>query len=80
MINWRKSSFSGTEGNCVEVGWRNSSYSGPNGDCVEVAHAPLGVLVRDSKNTGGAMLAFAPVEWRAFLSRTPGRASGPSGR
>jgi hypothetical protein len=35
-IVWRKSSYSGTNGNCVEVGWRKSSYSGPNGGCVEI--------------------------------------------
>ncbi len=36
---WRKSSYTGNQGNCVEVAldWRKSSYSGGNGDCVEVA-------------------------------------------
>lgn len=35
---WRKSSYSGSNGNCVEVAtWRKSSYSGNNGNCVEVA-------------------------------------------
>jgi hypothetical protein len=35
---WRKSSYSGSNGNCVEVAaWRKSSYSGSNGNCVEVA-------------------------------------------
>lgn len=33
---WRKSSYSGDNGNCVEIAWRKSSHSGDNGDCVEV--------------------------------------------
>jgi hypothetical protein len=69
-LTWRKSSFSGEgQSNCVEVAWRKSSYSGdPNGDCVEVAHAEAGVLVRDSKNVTGPVLAFPVVQWRAFLN------------
>lgn len=34
---WRKSSFSGGNGNCVEVSWRKSSFSSGNGECVEVS-------------------------------------------
>jgi hypothetical protein len=35
---WRKSSYSGTNGNCFAVAaWRKSSYSSDNGNCVEVA-------------------------------------------
>ena len=36
---WRKSSYSGTQSNCVEVAmaWRKSSYSGSQTECVEVA-------------------------------------------
>lgn len=39
LTGWRKSSFTGGSGNCVEVaaGWRKSSYSDVNGSCVEVA-------------------------------------------
>ena len=48
-IVWQTSSYSGTNGACVEVGWRTSSYSGTNGDCIEVVPAPPGVLVRDSR-------------------------------
>jgi hypothetical protein len=48
--------------------WRKSSYSGSNGGgCVEVAdNLPGVVAVRDSKDPGGPVLTFAPVEWRAF--------------
>jgi Domain of unknown function (DUF397) len=67
MIAWRKSSFSGGNGGCVEVGWRKSSFSGNGADCVEVALWPVGVAVRDSKQPSGPILAFDHVPWRAFL-------------
>jgi hypothetical protein len=69
MITWRKSSFSGTNGGCVEVAWRTSSFSGTNGNCVEVAHAPAGVLVRDSKNAGGPVLSLPGFGWHALVAR-----------
>ena len=50
------------------ITWRKSSYSGTNGGCVEVAHAPAGVLVRDSKKTSGPTLAFPDAEWRRVLA------------
>ena len=50
------------------VTWRTSSYSGSNGgQCVEVAACGR-VLVRDSKDRAGAVLAFAPEAWRAFAA------------
>jgi hypothetical protein len=38
FTGWRKASYSGANGGCVEVGagWRKSSYSGSTQDCVEV--------------------------------------------
>lgn len=47
--------------------WHKSSYSGYNGDCVQVAAAGNAILVRDSKDPAGPVLAFTPAEWRAFL-------------
>ena len=51
------------------VTWRKSSYSGTNGgQCVEVA-APGRVLVRDTEDRAGAVLAFGPDAWRQFATR-----------
>ncbi|MFD0683137.1 DUF397 domain-containing protein [Actinomadura fibrosa] len=36
-VRWRKSSYSGEQGICVEIGaWRVSSHSADVGNCVEV--------------------------------------------
>ena len=68
---WQKSSYSGQDGNCVEVAraeWRKSSYSGQSGNCVEVArNLPARVAIRDSKSPGGPALLVSPETWRAFL-------------
>ena len=64
---WRKSSFSGNGGNCVEVAWRKSSFSADNGGCVEVSWPVEGVAVRDSKNVAGPSMAFPMAGWRKFL-------------
>ncbi|WP_423202218.1 DUF397 domain-containing protein [Herbihabitans rhizosphaerae] len=63
---WRKSSYSASNGDCVEVAWRKSSYSGTNGNCVEVAWVD-GIALRDSKNDSGPTIVFSGPEWRAFL-------------
>jgi hypothetical protein len=56
----------------MDVTWRKSSYSGGNGgNCVEVG-APAGVdrvLVRDTKDRQGPVLAFSPLAWRQFAER-----------
>ncbi|PRY42578.1 DUF397 domain-containing protein [Umezawaea tangerina] len=65
---WHKSSYSGGNGNCVEITWRTSSYSGGNGGCVAVAWPGARVAVRDSKNATGPALDFPPVQWRAFCA------------
>jgi hypothetical protein len=50
---WRKSSYSGTGNNCIEVTVRRSG----------------GVAVRDSKAPARPGLTFAPQVWMAFTSR-----------
>lgn len=71
-VSWRKSSYSTSNGSCVEVGmrWRKSSYSTSNGGgCVEVASSQAAmVAVRDSKDPEGPVLAFAADEWQAFTA------------
>ncbi|MGX4657333.1 DUF397 domain-containing protein [Micromonospora sp. SCSIO 07396] len=51
--------------------WRTSSRSnGTGGNCVEVAgNLPGVVVVRDSKDRTGPVLAFPPTSWRSFLTR-----------
>jgi hypothetical protein len=49
---WRKSTRSGSSGNCVEVVADN---------------LPGVVAVRDSKNPDGGSLVFTPAEWNAFV-------------
>ncbi|MDG4800517.1 DUF397 domain-containing protein [Micromonospora sp. WMMD980] len=55
--------------------WRKSTKSGNNGgDCVEVADNLPGVVgVRDSKDSTGPVLAFAPASWRAFIAQVAER-------
>ncbi|MEU5536793.1 DUF397 domain-containing protein [Streptomyces sp. NPDC020362] len=73
-LMWFKSSYSsGPDGDsCVEVAlhWFKSSYSSSSeGDsCVEVAPTPETIHIRDSKQTGGAVLTVAPGTWSAFLA------------
>ena len=46
-----------------------SSASGGNSECVEIACTGSLVLVRDSGDPSGALLACAPAQWSAFLTR-----------
>jgi hypothetical protein len=67
---WRKSSFSGAEGNCVEVSdprWRTSSFSAPDGNCVEVAAADDRIAVRNSNDPGAGTLTFTRAEMAAWI-------------
>nr|WP_281240951.1 DUF397 domain-containing protein [Actinopolyspora mzabensis] len=73
-MSWRKSSYSGDQGSCVEVAtvpeksWRKSSRSSDQGgNCVEVAYPTGGVAMRDSKNPHGGVLVFDRSHWNNFL-------------
>jgi hypothetical protein len=50
-IEFRKSTFSWGNSNCVEVGFAHNGAR----------------LVRDSKHQGGAVLRFTQSEWDAFV-------------
>jgi hypothetical protein len=47
--------------------WAKSSRS-ESGNCAEVRAAGGMVLVRDSKDKTGPVLAFTPAEWAAFTA------------
>ncbi|MGY4103928.1 DUF397 domain-containing protein [Nocardia sp. R16R-3T] len=51
--SWFKSSFSASNGQCVEVAHLDGGMVG----------------VRDSKNSTGPALTFTPVEWDTFIAR-----------
>jgi hypothetical protein len=51
-------------------GWRKSSRSVGNGACVEAGNGPAGVLVRDTADRGGTVLAFTAGAWAGFLARS----------
>jgi hypothetical protein len=52
--------------------WRKSSASIET-ECIEVACGSRQVLVRDSKNANGLLLAFPHHAWSIFLRHLPGR-------
>lgn len=47
--------------------WRKSSFCG-NSACVQVATVGGGVVVRDSEDPSGPVLAFTRDEWAAFVA------------
>ena len=49
------------------LSWRKSTWSG-SGNCVQVARADTQVLVCDTKDPAGPILAFTRAEWQAFLA------------
>jgi Domain of unknown function (DUF397) len=49
--------------------WRTSSYSGSGGgNCVEAGAVPGAILVRDTKDRSGPVLAFGQQAWQAFAA------------
>ena len=60
IMNWRRSSFSGSN----------------SGNCTEVATVIGMVLVRDSRNRQGPVLRFTPDAWRRFSDRVKSSLAG----
>lgn len=81
-VEWRSSSRSGPNGQCVEVtrrtGWRKSSRSeASDNDCVEVDLGPQ-VGIRDSKDREPEIWVSRPA-WVAFIDAVrAGELSPPS--
>lgn len=50
---WRKSSYSNSGANCVEIARIRSGK----------------IAVRDSKDPDGGMLSFGPDEWETFIAK-----------
>ena len=65
---WRKSSFSGGDGNCVELAWIKSSFSGNDANCVELAWPGAEVVIRDSKNPAADHLTIPAPAFRRLLT------------
>jgi hypothetical protein len=70
MTDWRTSSYSTYNGNCVEAaGWRKASRSMNNGNCAEVGSISAVVLVRDTQDRDGTVLTFGAAAWQDFTTR-----------
>jgi hypothetical protein len=69
-FTWRKSSFSGNQAQCVEIGftWRKSSFSGNESNCVEIGHGRQAVGIRDTKDPAGGTLLLTAAAFRALLT------------
>lgn len=73
--DYRKSTFSSANGQCIEVGWRKPGRSISNGACVEAGNGPGAVLVRDTTDRSGPVLVIPAKAWAAFTARTRGGGS-----
>jgi hypothetical protein len=59
------------------LNWRKSSASGGEGACVEVAHLGSLVLVRDSRDRPGSILALTGAQWLGLLRRIRAEEADP---
>jgi hypothetical protein len=48
--------------------WRKARRSANNGACVELAPAAGQVLIRDSKDQDGPVIAYSEYSWRLFVA------------
>ncbi len=54
----------------TDLTWRKSTYSSNGGgNCVEAASHDGRVLVRDTTDRSGPVLAFGPAAWRRFAGQ-----------
>ncbi|MGH3245368.1 MAG: DUF397 domain-containing protein [Trebonia sp.] len=54
----------------ISADWRKSTFSGANGaSCVEVGTASAGVVVRDTTDRAGTVLAVSDGAWRMLLAQ-----------
>lgn len=56
-----------TDAEIAGLSWSKAQFSNINGACVEIASAPGKIAIRDSKDPGGPVLIYTPIEFRAFL-------------
>lgn len=56
-----------TDEEIAGLSWSKAQFSNINGACVEIASAPGKIAIRDSKDPGGPVLVYTPIEFRAFL-------------
>jgi hypothetical protein len=48
--------------------WRKARRSANNGACVELAPAAGQILIRDSKDQDGPVIAYSEYSWRLFVA------------
>jgi hypothetical protein len=66
-IAWRKSSYSGANGSCVEVApLPGVGFGDAAGDVTAASRSS--VAVRDNKDRSGPALVFTARQWRAFAA------------
>jgi hypothetical protein len=69
-VAWRKSSYSGANGSCVEVAPVPGAALGStalDSTALSSTGSPPGMIaVRDSKNRSGPALVFTAPQWRMF--------------
>lgn len=48
--------------------WRKARRSANNGACVELAPVAGQILIRDSKDQNGPVIAYSQYSWRLFVA------------
>ena len=56
-----------TDEEIAGLSWVKAQFSSINGACIEIASTPGKIAIRDSKDPGGPILVYTPLEFRAFL-------------